>query len=355
MASTRLEYDFPFAAAPDIIRAVEKDKFFHGVLQERLSNVLRRLYGSRFVQTHTGEARVFAELLYLGCTTLLGYRTLGEEYCETVQIDHRRLGVPSLCRRLSYILSTFLLPYSLAKVAPQLRAFVQRKLSSTRDSKKPNASSPRSFLDLLELYLPTNPEASMSPSLLYSLSLAAFYFTGAYYHLSTRFLGLRYVSTRNSNQQSEDTSYEVLGVLLLLQMVAYGWNHLKTTMRLVSAHRTPATANQHSASADAEDGPPEHSSAGQSQRSPLETIMLTSFQRPRCTLADPMSLKWIQGKQQRKCTLCLEESKDPSVTTCGHVFCWNCINEWIAEKPECPLCRQSIQAQHVLPLRQGQL
>ena len=351
MPSTKLEYSFPFAAAPDIIRAVEKDKFFHGVLQERLSNVLRRLYGSRFVQTHTSEARVFTELLYLGFTTLLGYRTLGEEYCDIVQIDHRRLGVPSLCRRLSYILSTFLLPYSLAKAAPRFRAFVQRKLNSTRGSKKPSDSSPRSFLDLLELYLPTNPEASISPSLLYSLSLATFYFTGAYYHLSTRFLGLRYVSTRNPNQQSEDTSYEVLGVLLLLQMVAYGWNHLKTTMRLVSAHRNPATVNQHKASTNTGEGLPEDFSGGQSQRSPSETVMLTSSQRPRCTLADPMSLKWIQGRQQRKCTLCLEESKDPSVTTCGHVFCWNCINEWIVEKPECPLCRQSILAQHVLPLR----
>ena len=352
MASAQSEYSFPFAAAPDIIRAAEKDKFFNGVLQERLSNVLRRLYGSRFVQIRTGEARVFTELLYFGCTTLLGYRTLGEEYCDIVQIDYRRLGVPSLCRRLSYILSTFLLPYSIAKIAPHFRAFIRKRLNSARLSNKSDESFLRSLLNSLDLYLPLSSETSISPSLLYSLNLATFYFTGAYYHLSTRLLGLRYVSTRNLSQQSEETSYEVLGVLLLLQMVAYGWNLLKTTIRVVSTDRVLGAVKQQSSTANVSDGVPEHFSGGQGRGSSLEAIMLTTAsQRPRCTLADPVSLKWIQGKQQRKCTLCLEESKDPSVTTCGHVFCWDCINEWIVEKPECPLCRQGIQAQHVLPLR----
>ena len=62
------------------------------------------------------------------------------------------------------------------------------------------------------------------------------------------------------------------------------------------------------------------------------------------------SMGWI-GRQARKCTLCLEELKEPSVTTCGHVFCWGCIGDWVREKPECPLCRQNVLVQHILPLR----
>jgi peroxin-10 len=60
---------------------------------------------------------------------------------------------------------------------------------------------------------------------------------------------------------------------------------------------------------------------------------------------------WIKGGQQRKCTLCLEEMKDPSATQCGHVFCWVCIGDWVREKPECPLCRREAMVQHILPLR----
>jgi peroxin-10 len=61
-------------------------------------------------------------------------------------------------------------------------------------------------------------------------------------------------------------------------------------------------------------------------------------------------MPWIKG-QNRKCTLCLEELKDPSVVGCGHVFCWACIGDWVREKAECPLCRREVAMQHVLPLR----
>ena len=38
----------------------------------------------------------------------------------------------------------------------------------------------------------------------------------------------------------------------------------------------------------------------------------------------------------RKCTLCLELWAAPTVTECGHVFCWSCIVGWSAEKVRTP-------------------
>jgi peroxin-10 len=72
---------------------------------------------------------------------------------------------------------------------------------------------------------------------------------------------------------------------------------------------------------------------------------------PRLQLTDEKTMGYIKGGQQRKCTLCLEEMRDPSATQCGHVFCWECIGDWVREKPECPLCRREAMAQHILPLR----
>ena len=352
MAPAGNNFDYPFAAAPDIIRSAEKDKFFQDVMCQKFSSVVQRLGGSSVVQLYASEARVVAEILYFSCTTLLGHRTLGEEYCDLVQVNHRRLGGPSVNRRASYILLSLLLPYLMTKTVPRFRAFLRSKLRSLLASKQQSRNLLRSLSRWAGIFSEINSGTSTFSSLFYGMSLVVFYFSGAYYHLSKRLLGLRYIFTKNTGLPSETSGYEVLGVLLLFQMLAHGWNCIKTALILASADDKQRIEDYimhpESFSGDVS----EQLKGTREAKTRLEITMQTSALRgPRYTLADPTISKWIQGKQQRKCTLCLEESKDPSVTTCGHIFCWNCINEWILEKPECPLCRQGIQAQHILPLR----
>jgi hypothetical protein len=43
------------------------------------------------------------------------------------------------------------------------------------------------------------------------------------------------------------------------------------------------------------------------------------------------------------CTICQEPLKDPRITACGHVFCRDCITEWIrGGNQSCPTCREPV-------------
>ncbi|MCJ1397118.1 peroxisome biogenesis factor 10 [Xylographa trunciseda] len=364
------DYQYSFAAAPDIIRSNQKDTYFQGVLLENFSDIIRKLYGARFSHNYTSEARTFTELLYLVCTTLLGNRTLGEEYCDIIQVEEDSLQFPSIYRRSGYILSTVLLPYVLNKTLPTFRNRIRLILESNLKyiNRKDDHISSLPFSTRLQTYLLSNLSTLTSPSSFYALGLSIFYFSGAYYHISKRIIGLRYIFTKRLEPSEQRVGYEVLGVLLVLQMAVQGWLHFHNTMR--STQPSLANAATITGGAAVIDGGVEVSidphTYGNNNDLLLEEDRFQSgvsmehvehhthtpvLSRPRYELKDTEKMSWIDGRQQRKCTLCLEELKDPSVTTCGHVFCWSCIADWIREKPECPLCRQAILSQHILPLR----
>ncbi|KAM0802531.1 Pex12 amino terminal region-domain-containing protein [Usnea florida] len=359
------DYRYPFAAAPDIIRSNQKDTYFQGVLLEQLSTIIRSLYGSRFSQTYTSEARTFTELLYLGLTTCIGNRTLGEEYCDVYQIENQTRELPAIGRRTGYVLSAVLLPYTLSKLFPSLRSRIRLKIESNLS--RASRSSRASMYGRLQYYLLENLSTitSVSNSPIHAISLAVFYFSGSYYHLSKRLFGLRYIFSRNLPPSEQRVGYEVLGVLLVLQIAAQAYLHVQNTVTSV----LPTEGSSAFLDDGVEIGLQSHQQSQQIENvqefpqsrknieisrdriSSTTHTPLPPSSLPRYDLSDPSCLAWLQPKQQRKCTLCLEPMKDPSSTTCGHTFCFTCILDWLGEKQECPLCRQRVLSQHVLPLR----
>ncbi|MCJ1288916.1 peroxisome biogenesis factor 10 [Xylographa carneopallida] len=236
-------YQYPFAAAPDIIRSNQKDTYFQGILLENISEIMRRLYGARFSHKYTSEARTLTELLYLACTTLLGNRTLGEEYCDIIQVEEDSLQFPSIYRRAGYVFSTVLLPYILSKTLPSFRNVLRLRLEwnlQDNDQKEDRASS-FPFSKQLQTYLLSNLSTLTSPSPFYAIGLSLFYFSGAYYHISKRILGLRYVFTKRLEPSEQRIGYEVLGVLLVLQMTVQGWLHFHNIIRTPQSSLVNAT------------------------------------------------------------------------------------------------------------------
>lgn len=64
-----------------------------------------------------------------------------------------------------------------------------------------------------------------------------------------------------------------------------------------------------------------------------------------------LTVKNQNSKMKDKCTLCLDNYKDKSVTWCGHMFCWSCITQYLEKNPECPQCRKKAFPNQVIFLQ----
>ena len=42
------------------------------------------------------------------------------------------------------------------------------------------------------------------------------------------------------------------------------------------------------------------------------------------------------------CAICLDAIEKPTLTACGHLFCYNCLKMCLDNKKLCPLCKTNI-------------
>jgi len=309
----RHELFFPYASQPDIVRSSQKDEFYRKQHNEQCFEVASRVFGPRAALKFQKEINLFAELSYFIPTTVIGQETLGEEYCDLVKVCSPNQRLPEWKTRLFLILTHCLLPYTFEKALNRL-SLTGRTLEEER----------REFslfsIDRVKLLSKNVPLIKVIANTLQRMHLALFYFTGKFYDFSKRLFGIRYISNKKPDSRSP-LNYGILGVLIFIQLIVNIFMSIKNEITKRIEYRR---AQSRKALKLTSEGPLDQSE--QSDPDENETLFQSSS----------------------KCSLCLGSMNYVTATSCGHLFCWNCITEWINNKAECPLCRQPITPQSLV-------
>jgi len=199
-----------------------------------------------------------------------------------------------------------LAPYMYNKIIQKLTSLSRPRFSVNLPShfqqQTKSWTLPEDKRKLLEKYL---PHIVAFLNILSRVHVATFYFSGVYYEFSKRMSNVRYIFNRKYSE--ERSHYFILGVLIILQLGISLFIFLKQTL-------TP-------------------------KKSPLVVM-------PDSEATNISDLVSSTGK----CSLCLGVRDNPTATSCGHLFCWNCIVEWCNNKPECPLCRTPQKQNQLSPV-----
>jgi peroxin-10 len=368
--------------APDKILQQTKDEHVTNRLGTDVQNIVTKVAGATTYENWAPEFEVLSQLMYFVATRVGGRQTLGEEYTD-LQIVVASTPL-SATRPLQATLGSVHLPSlrrlgifaALSIGGPYLYERLQRgaarhngRESNTRHLHRqirrrlqhvPNTTMGRchytwlhakatvlsTFWSIVSTCIRPTSTATVVATFLYHVHRMLFFFKNDYLSLPMRLTGLRQIVNREF--QEGRASYSILGMLLLVRMIVGASRSTYVASRSLLHYLVPSLP------------PLEHGNttavAQQEEHQRLEELVPSFASNdavgvPAATIPAAATHTQPEGNRLLQCLLCTEPLERPTLTPCGHLFCWDCVVPWCTKQSTCPLCRQTSTPQQLWAVR----
>ncbi len=305
------EMTLKYADQFTIIQSYQKDDLYRSKLRLKLKTFFSYILKPNRLLTLTNELNLIADCLYYFLTTISTRQTIGQEYCNLILYDDIQRTIPSKLKRILLITIKIILPYILYKFK------FENFLSSTL------------HLANFKFY-----------SFLFDLFKIAFYYANNlntirffldsnrnFFKFENYLTNVNYLHITNLPANATGNSPTKLNLLALSLFVPLVYNMVMDVKKINFYLKNVLLARSDDDGSSHDD----------------ET---THF-------ANKNNLV-ISIKANRKCLLCLDFIKNATLTTCGHCFCWYCINDYASKTlyfdknrnksiAKCPICRDLFQ------------